>query len=514
MKRENVLKENDLVTTTVKSSSDLTEMMKWNGIKKNDVLYSPIFGEVSLVDIYETEPKIIVRDIKGGLHKFDSKGRLNGFGEIMLYPNCMKKWEAIYEQKSHSIPDKEILFKENIRIKSISDNCYRLYLAAKIIDGTFEKCYKNQKESNNYVLCTIIDNCEKEYRRQPLSFGYGHHLGIGINRINRSTTNPVFQTVNEKIIAEIDLFRFNSFSAAVYFLQLFKVELINLYSGLSLITELLINNIDLDSNMSLKNPLIIERVFNNEIITDEDNDRSSPRQRLLSKNELITTYQSSDITKMMEWMNFKQGQMLYSSAFGPLRLKGIDEDEPKIKTIDKNNRIIEFTSNGKYFDMGEVILFPEKGKKWEPIKRLLTPPLKNEISDHINNAINHKRFKRSYDILYKLMVSAAQLNVFFEKFYDSNASNVFLCTFCVYYDKNGYYAAKCVWIPKNVKITHDYTHSLKCFHLFPFKSYSALYYFIEMFQSDIEFLYQDLFDITITTWVIPDKLINRLRSDY
>ena len=65
------------------------------------------------------------------------------------------------------------------------------------------------------------------------------------------------------------------------------------------------------------------------------------------------------------------------------------------------------------YEGGEVILFPEKGKSWLPIKKTLKLPIKKDIEKKTD-----KDLLFSCKLLYGLMVSAHHLNVFFEQILD------------------------------------------------------------------------------------------------
>ena len=502
-KRERVLKEDEIYTTKDKSSLNLTEMIKWKGINYNDVLYSPVFGEVTLVEIVSSEPTISVRDSRGNLHRFDSIGRLNGNGEIMLFPNKIKNWGYVQEKIFHKIPSKEMLLKENsVAVTEICNIIYRLKLAANFIDEVYDVCFDDYSGSIRYVYSTKIN--DEDLKIQPLSFN-SSETTICINAVDKNNYNPKFETFCYLLPAERDLFEFKSVSAASYFLKLYKDDLVYLYSGLNRYSDIrlrrAIENKVGSFIISESSNKRFELTFENEKIISVPNG-ASPRQRDLSEKELAQTYFSKDLTKMINWMNIKKGQSLYSPAFGNLELLSIEKEEPRIKTIDSKKRVCEFTSEGKYYEGGEVILFPEKGKSWLPIKKTLKLPIKKDIEKKTD-----KDLLFSCKLLYGLMVSAHHLNVFFEQILDqeNHLPPPYICTCIV--TKEGYkYVASCEWIKINIMIRKNYRSLLSCFYLFTFNSYSALYYFIKLFKSEIELIYSQLFNVKISEWRINERL--------
>ena len=494
MDRENVIKEKDLYTTENKSSSDLTEMIKWKGISYNDVLYSPVFGEVTLVNIEASEPTISIRDTRGNLHRFDSQGRLNGNGEVMLFPNKNKNWGSISEKTYHKIPSKGMLLKKSFKaIKEICDIIYRLKLAANYIDETYDLCFDDNVGFIRYVYCVEIEDEQKKI--QPLSFDWGNR--IVVKEIDKKTYNPRFETYYH-MPAERELFEFKSVSAASYFLKLFKDDLEILYSGLVDLMRYttFYRRIDYDQKkesfiLREKPSSNVEETFENDIIICVSN-VSSPRQKDLSEKDLVQKYFSNDLTKMIKWMNIKEGQSLYSSAFGNLVLLSIEREEPRIKTMDSQKRIRNFTSEGKYYDGGEVILFPNILKSWLTISKPLKRPSKNDILKKTD-----KDLASTCSLLYKLMVSAHHLDAFFEQIlghkFDISDKQ---CT-CIVSKEDSKYVARCEWVR---------TSYISCFYFFTFNSYSALYYFIQIFKSEIELIYSRLFNVKISEWRIRERL--------
>lgn len=509
MDKETVLKEDDIYTIKYKSSFDLTEMIHWKGIKYNDVLYSPVFGNVTLDRIGNTEPAISVRDSSGNLHKFDSRGRLNGNGEVMLFPDKTKNWGTVSEKIYHNIPSKGMLLKENFKaIKEICDIIYRLKLAANYIDEKFDLCFERSSGLIRYVYCVEIEDEQiedKQIKMQPLSFSWENR--IVIKAIDKNNYNPKFKTYCRVLSAERELFEFKSVSAASYFLKLYKDDLAILYSGLLNLMSYRFTSIyrikngqTLESFISEERPnRNVEKTFEKEMIICVPNE-TSPRQKDLSEKDLVQNYFSKDLTKMIKWMNIKKGQSLYSSAFGNLELLSIEKEEPRIKTIDSKKRIYNFTSEGKYFDGGEVILFPEKGKNWLPIIKPLKRPTKVEIEKKTD-----KDLASTCSLLYRLMVSAHYLDDFFEHIFSKiSGTSDKLCTFIVRKEESKY-VARCEWVKNYVDVMrHDYR--ISCFYYFTFNSYSALYYFIKLFKSEIELLYSQLFNVKISEWQVRERL--------
>ena len=496
MDRENVIKENDLYTTEYKSSSDLTQMIQWKGINYNDFLYSPVFGEVTLVNIGASEPTISVRDTRGNLHRFDSQGRLNGNGEVMLFPDKNKKWESVLVYTYHKIPSRAMLLEKDFKaIEEICDIIYRLKIAAKYIDDLFDLCFDDNSDFIRYVYCVKIENEEKEdeeIKTQPLSFG--RKSRIGVREIDKRNYIPEFLRSNRIITAERDFFEFKSVSAASYFFKLYKEDLVILYSGLLNIMKHILYHGIVDQTVEIfKTDPNVESTLNNEMMICKQSGSSS-RQKDLSEKELFLNYYSKDLTKMINWMNIKKGQSLYSSAFGYLELLSTEKEEPRIKAIDASKIIYNFTSEGKYYEGGEVILFPEKGKKWLPIKKPFKQPTKEDIEKIVD-----KDLTTTCNLLYRLMVSAQFLDEFFERILSNRAisQSTQLCTIIVRKEgtKN---VATYRWIAsRGVFLDYDV---LECFYLFTFKSYSALYYFIQLFKSDLEFIYFNLFNVKISEW--------------
>lgn len=517
MKVEQILKEHELTSFGMRKSDDLTEMMKWKGIKKNDVLYSPIFGDVVLLSIESNEPKIIVKDSVQGIHRFDSHGRLDGLGSIMLFPDNKKVWSH-YEKITSKVPNKEDLMKkENKAIKTFSEDFYKLKLTSQLIDDFFENFYDYNDGFIRYVFCTVLNKCDDEMSKQPLSCGRANLIkGVGLNRVDKSTYVPTFKLKNNEIRAEIDLFEFKSVSSAVYFYKTFKGELKAFYSeykmmnyAMQLYSEIFggyYSGYGYQFKDFEKSDDLVFHLFYKDIII-ENSYHKKPRQRVLDNREYVMNRTSSDLIKMMDWMGYKSGQSLYSPAFGYLKLLSINETEPRIKTIDNRNMIREFTSEGKYCNGGEVILFPERGEIWKSPKKKLVLPQKNELETK-----NENNLKTLCHLLYKLIVSAVQLDDFFYPFMSSFMDNnyyyltkkIYYCTF-LFYNKDSKYYAECKWTEPYASDSHN-EFELSNLKLFQFKSYSALYYFIKYFKSEIELLYSGLFGIQISGWDLPQKL--------
>lgn len=536
------------------SSNDLTLMIKWSHIKTNDELFSPALGFVKLLRIDDEEPRIVTKDRSGGIHSFYSDGRLNKHGQKLLFPDKNKKWNVFYEQVN--LPKTKELVESIINNEEIK-NCYqllnRLIVAAKAIDNFFESIFQSNSEhlftislyGRNFVSPSD-DNYDFYGSDYDAKYGYyaysvdryaGYHPMSTICWMNlqdglrdflrfqreRNCEFSIGFEIKDKqtyIKQDIDFFAFNSLSAISYFVKLYKSELVDFYSRIYHVftcepkfsSEVLYEFSSISNLFSQPRPVwvlsydsrinnpeninriskVVEHIFEKDIFMEV---RNHPRQRILSNDELNSEQKSSDLTKMVKWMGFEAGQRMYSPAYGYLFLDEIRPTEPKLLLKDDNNNKYFFSSQGKLFADGEVMLFPNNLCEWKPVKVTLDIPTKEFLDRKSDKSIN-----MACEKLYRLKIISKMIDSIFSGLSFRNHHVHVSCTLCLKKD-GSQNIASCMAIDYD-----NYYFPRGVFHLFMFQSYNALSYFVKLFKEDLEFVYSKLYDLKVNRWDIGNSL--------
>ncbi len=199
---------------------------------------------------------------------------------------------------------------------------------------------------------------------------------------------------------------------------------------------------------------------------------------IIKNNDLIIKEKSDNLADMIEWMEIFPRKKLYSPAFGIVRLSGVDRTKGIIQVEDKSGQVYNFTLEGKLHEGGEVVLFPDENKVWNPVAKKVYPPRKKTFEGLYNSNIE------TYKLLEFLVSAAEEINSFYDMVYESKFPDY------SHTNREVIYIIVITSSPlaisyRQVKLDEYYYNSNAFPPFFCFNTFSALLYFLHEYNREM-----------------------------
>lgn len=223
--------------------------------------------------------------------------------------------------------------------------------------------------------------------------------------------------------------------------------------------------------------------------------RRKIRDAVISLKDLTMDYKSDNLTEMFSLMNIHIGHELYSPVYGKVILTGINNKKKTIQVENQNGEEFEFSHEGKLSKNGEVVLFPDKRKIWNPIPLPTTAPKKKKFD--LTKDYPFKTLK----VLEFLLSVANTINDFFDRIIEEGGYSDYR-----YNDDKELVKVYTIELIKKEKFQdHHRTIELKTFEknsyendiayspFICFNSYSALLYFLALYEQELDYFIRFFF---------------------
>ena len=213
------------------------------------------------------------------------------------------------------------------------------------------------------------------------------------------------------------------------------------------------------------------------------------RDEVIRLKGLKMNFKSEDLTQMFSLMDIHRGHELYSPVYGKVVLTDIDYENKTITVKNQNNQFFKFSHEGKLYEDGEVVLFPDAQKIWKPIPLPTTPPDKKKF----DLSKDYHPFK-TIKLLEFLLTVANEINSFFDRIIEDgrysnrryNDNKELEKVYTIELIKKGQFEDYDRTIELKTYEIHSYQNDRLYSPFVCFNSYSALLYFLATYKHELD----------------------------